>query len=114
MELNLREHQLTAIDELREGFKQGHKKQLLYAPTGYGKTEIAIYMMQATAQKYKRAAMILDRIVLVDQTSKRLDKYVIEHGVFQAIIGVTDRTNGCKSVRLRLSSVVMTSQRRTF
>ena len=85
MELNLREHQLTAIDELREGFKQGHKKQLLYAPTGYGKTEIAIYMMQATAQKYKRAAMILDRIVLVDQTSKRLDKYVIEHGVFQAI-----------------------------
>jgi len=84
MELNLREHQLSAIDALREGFRQGHKKQLLYAPTGYGKTEIAIYLMQATAQNYKRAAMVLDRIVLVDQTSKRLDKYNIEHGVFQA------------------------------
>ena len=84
MALELREHQLSAIEDLREGFKQGHKKQLLYAPTGYGKTEIAIYLMQATAQNYKRAAMVLDRIVLVDQTSKRLDKYEIEHGVFQA------------------------------
>lgn len=84
MSLQLREHQLTAIESLREGFKQGHNRQLLYAPTGYGKTEIAIYMMQATAQNYKRAAMVLDRIVLVDQTSKRLDKYDIEHGVFQA------------------------------
>ena len=84
MELELREHQIEVIEQLREGFRQGHRSQLLYAPTGFGKTEVAIYLMKATAEKYKRAAMVLDRIVLVDQTSLRLSKYHIKHGVFQA------------------------------
>lgn len=84
MELHLREHQSKVIDELREGFRQGHRSQLLYAPTGFGKTEVAIALMKATAEKYKRAAMVLDRIVLVDQTSMRLTKYGLSHGVMQA------------------------------
>ena len=82
--LELRPHQLSIIDKLREGFKSGHRHQLLYAPTGFGKTEVAIYLMQASANKEFRSAMILDRIVLVDQTSARLDKYSIDHGVHQA------------------------------
>jgi DNA repair protein RadD len=84
MELNLREHQLKVIDSLREGFKAGHRTQVLYAPTGFGKTEIAIYLMKATADKGYRAAMVLDRLVLVDQTSLRLSKYGLDHGVMQA------------------------------
>ena len=82
--LELREHQLSVIDKLRDGFKKGHRVQLLYAPTGFGKTEVAIYLMQASANKEFRSAMILDRIVLVDQTSARLEKYEINHGVHQA------------------------------
>jgi len=82
--LELREHQLSVIDKLREGLKEGHRAQLLYAPTGFGKTEVAIYLMQSSAQKEFRSAIILDRIVLVDQTSARLDKYQINHGVHQA------------------------------
>jgi len=82
--LELREHQLSVIDKLREGLKEGHRSQLLYAPTGFGKTEVAIYLMQSSANKEFRSAMILDRIVLVDQTSARLDKYEINHGVHQA------------------------------
>ena len=84
MELHLREHQSWVIDALRDGFKNGHRAQLLYAPTGFGKTEVAISLMKATADNYKRSAMILDRIVLVDQTSQRLERYNIEHGVYQA------------------------------
>ena len=84
MELELREHQLKVIDDLREGFKAGHRAQLLYAPTGFGKTEVAIYLMKATAEKYNRAAIVLDRLVLVDQTSMRLTKYGLKHGVYQA------------------------------
>ena len=84
MELELREHQLKVIDDLREGFRQGHRSQLLYAPTGFGKTEVAIYLMKATAEKFNRAAIVLDRLVLVDQTSMRLTKYGLKHGVFQA------------------------------
>jgi len=84
MELMLREHQTQVIDALREGFRQGHRTQLLYAPTGFGKTEVAIALMKATKDKYKRAAMVLDRLVLVDQTSMRLSKYQLSHGVFQS------------------------------
>jgi superfamily II DNA or RNA helicase len=40
--------------------------------------------MKATKDKYKRAAMVLDRLVLVDQTSMRLSKYQLSHGVFQS------------------------------
>ena len=68
MELVLREHQLGVVDALRQGFRDGHRTQLLYAPTGFGKTEVAIHLMKATAEKYNRAAMILDRIVSVSYT----------------------------------------------
>jgi superfamily II DNA or RNA helicase len=91
--LELREHQISVVDALREGFKRGHRSQLLYAPTGFGKTEVAIYLMKATAENYKRASMVLDRVVLVDQTSMRLTKYGIKHGVFQADHWMFDRHN---------------------
>lgn len=84
MELVLREHQTKVIEALREGFRQGHHTQLLYAPTGFGKTEVAIALMRATKEKWKRAAMVLDRLVLVDQTSLRLTKYNLPHGVYQS------------------------------
>jgi len=84
MELMLRGHQDEVIQKLRDGFRSGHRTQLLYAPTGFGKTEVAIYLMKATAEKYNKAAIVLDRLVLVDQTSDRLTKYGLDHGVFQS------------------------------
>ena len=65
MDLHLRDHQMQVIDKLREGFRKGHRAQLLYAPTGFGKTEVAIFLMKATTEKYNKAAIILDRLVLV-------------------------------------------------
>jgi len=84
MDLQLWDHQMEVIPKLRDGFASGHRVQLLYAPTGFGKTEVAMYLMKATAEKYNKAAIVLDRIVLVDQTSQRLDKYGLDHGVLQA------------------------------
>ena len=107
--MQLREHQMQVIDALREGFKQGHRSQLLYAPTGFGKTEVAIYLMKATGDNYKRAAMVLDRIVLVDQTSLRLSKYGIDHGVFQADHWKFDRLN-----RLQVCSAQTLERRNDF
>ena len=82
--LQLREHQLEVVDKVREGFANGHQCQLLYAPTGFGKTEVAMAIMNEIAQSFKRTAMVMDRRVLVDQTSLRLGKYEIKHGVMQA------------------------------
>lgn len=84
MELHLRDHQMEVIERLREGFREGHRSQLLYAPTGFGKTEVAIYLMKAALEKGSKAAIVLDRLVLVDQTSNRLARYGIDHGVYQS------------------------------
>jgi superfamily II DNA or RNA helicase len=82
--LALREHQLEVVEKLNEGFANGHTRQLLYAPTGFGKTEVAMAIMKAVADNYQKTAMVLDRIVLVNQTSMRLARYGIEHGVMQS------------------------------
>jgi len=82
--LSLRPHQAEVVEKLNQGFKDGHRSQLLYAPTGFGKTEVAMAMMVEEAKQYKNVAMVLDRIVLVNQTSSRLNNYKINHGVLQA------------------------------
>ena len=82
--LKLRDHQLEVVEKIRQGFSNGHRCQLLYAPTGFGKTEVAMAIMKAVSENYKKTAMVMDRIVLIDQTSARLDKYGIDHGVMQS------------------------------
>ena len=84
MSLNLRQYQSDIIANLRKGFASGRRSQILYAPTGAGKTEMAIALLEATKTKGNKAAMLLDRIVLCDQTSQRLQKYDIDHGVMQS------------------------------
>jgi len=81
--LELRPHQSSTIQKLREGFLKGHRAQMLYLPCGGGKTEIAVSMLDASQQKGKRNAMIVDLTLLCAQTSARLQKYDIDHGVIQ-------------------------------
>ena len=82
--LELRPLQVNALERLRDVMRAGHLRVMLYAPTGAGKTEMAIALMDATAKKGNRAAMVLDRVLLCDQTSARMEKYRIDHGVLQA------------------------------
>jgi DNA repair protein RadD len=84
MGLNLRGYQAETLEALRKGFAAGNRSMILYAPTGAGKTEMAIALLEATNAKGNKAAMLLDRIILCDQTSQRLEKYNIEHGVLQS------------------------------
>lgn len=82
--LDLRDYQQQSLEALRQGFAEGKRAQILYAPTGAGKTEMAIALLEATKKRGNRAAMLLDRIILCDQTSQRLERYQIDHGVMQA------------------------------
>ena len=82
-ELELFDYQEGILSLLRQGFIDGHRSQMLVAPTGAGKTEMAIALLQAAAERGNRAAMVLDRIVLCDQTSQRLQGYDIDHEVLQ-------------------------------
>ena len=80
----LRDYQIECVERLRDGVRAGHRKQVLMAPTGAGKTEIASYMLAEARAKLSRCLFIVDRVNLVDQTSERLDSYGIPHGVIQA------------------------------
>lgn len=81
--LSLRPKQVTTLDKLRTGFAEGHRAQMLYGPCGFGKTEVAVAMMAGAADKSRRSAMLLDLKLLCAQTSARLSKYEIDHGVIQ-------------------------------
>ena len=84
MNLLLRPHQIEVVDKINKNFDLGIGSQLLYAPTGFGKTEVAIFLMKQYASQNKRVAMMMDRIVLVNQSSARLSRYSIPHGVMQS------------------------------
>ncbi len=79
-----RDWQTRAISALREGFRQGHTRQILCAPVGGGKTMVALQLLHGALLKRKRATFVCDRTVLIEQTSRRADEYGLDHGVVQA------------------------------
>ena len=80
-----RAFQSQAIESLREGFRKGHRKQILVAATGSGKTYIALRIVNETLMKGRRALFVCDRTALINQTSERADAYGLSnHGVVQA------------------------------
>ena len=60
----LRDYQAEALEKLRDGMRQGLRRQMLCLGTGGGKTIIAAALMEAAASKGKRAAFVADRITL--------------------------------------------------
>lgn len=82
--LVLRDYQSAAIESARENIRKGHRRQILCAPTGAGKTIIALGLMKLAMEAGSRSAFITDRSALVDQTSQAMDLYGIDHGVMQA------------------------------
>jgi DNA repair protein RadD len=82
--VELRGYQTESIDRLRQGVRDGHRAQLLVAPTGSGKTVCAAYLMAEADRKMSRVAFVVDRVNLVDQTSAVLDRYGVAHGCVQA------------------------------
>lgn len=80
-----RAFQIDAHQQLRQGFRDGHKNQLIMAPTGAGKTYLGLRICNEAMQKGKKAVFLCDRTTLINQTSDVADKYGLkEHGVIQA------------------------------
>lgn len=83
-EIELRPYQAESVEQLRNGIRNGHRAQMLVAPTGAGKTMIATSMIRDANRKGTDTYFIVDRVQLVNQTSAMLDRYGIDHGVRQA------------------------------
>ena len=79
-----REYQGQSIEDLRVGFREKHKRQVLAAPTGAGKSVIMLEMIKKALEKGSRIAFICERRILVDQFSKHLDAHGIDHGVLMS------------------------------
>ncbi len=87
-DIDLRPYQLDAVEGLRVKIREGHKRLILVAPTGAGKTVIASHLLRQADQKGSYALFMVDRVALVNQTSETLDDYGIGHGIVQ---GINDR-----------------------
>ena len=82
--IELRDYQSNALDELRNGFLKGFRRQILCLPTGAGKTRLAAAMMTKVSATGKRCAFVADRRVLVEQTSRMLFDMDVPHGVIMS------------------------------
>jgi len=80
----LRPHQTAALDGLKHSLMTGHRRPLLQAPTGAGKTVIAAHIVAGALAKHKRIAFCVPSIGLVDQTFERFR----ENGIDPALMGV--------------------------
>lgn len=84
MRQTLRKYQIEAIAGLRRMAAAGHRKILLVAPTGSGKTTIIAELIHLSASRGSRIYFLAHRKELLDQCSARLDEWDVDHGVFQA------------------------------
>ena len=83
--LSLYPFQTEAIESLRVATRAGHHRIILCSPTGSGKTEMAIHLIQEAQRKGSRVTFVVDGISLAEQTSARLASYGIAHGYAQGL-----------------------------
>lgn len=88
--ISLYPHQEIAVEATRARMREGARRVILVAPTAFGKTECAAWIIQQSMGKGARAWFIVDRKPLIEQTSMRFASYGIDHGIIQADHPLTD------------------------
>lgn len=83
MALTLRPYQQDMIDRTRAAMRE-HKRVLLQAPTGAGKTAITVHMMSRAAEQGKKSVFLVHQNELLSQTSRALWAQHLEHGMIAA------------------------------
>lgn len=81
----LRPRQERAIEDIRQAVKEGHKRIIVQAPTGFGKTLTAAHLISNSTKKGKRPLFTCPAITLVNQTLRSFeDEGIQDIGVIQA------------------------------
>jgi superfamily II DNA or RNA helicase len=97
----LRDRQAQAIDDMRQAVKEGHKRIVIQAPCGFGKTILAAHLIASALDKGRRPLFTCPAISLIDQTYKSFQfEGIHDIGVMQAQHECTDRM-----ARVQLASV---------
>ena len=82
--MNLRGYQQQCIDDLRSAFAKKHRRVLLVAPTGAGKTVMFSYLTQKLTERGNRVLLLAHRDFLLDQIGGTLARFGIPHGFIAA------------------------------
>jgi DNA repair protein RadD len=82
--VELRDYQTEAVDRVRAAYRQQHRRVLLVAPTGAGKTVIFSHIAAGAARKGNRVLILAHRDVICDQISAELTKNELDHGLIMA------------------------------
>lgn len=91
MKFDLHPHQESALAMLRGSLATGHKRPLIQAPTGFGKTLLGAAIVEGALSKGKRLIFTVPSISLVDQTVERFgDQGITCVGVMQGQHPLTD------------------------
>ena len=81
----LREFQASAHESIRQAAREGHRKICVSAPTGSGKSILALNVIRETLGKGRTAMFLADRKTLIAQTSNvARDVGLGYHGIIQA------------------------------
>ena len=74
MTRTLHAHQELALAQLRESLRSGHRRPLIQAPTGSGKTVLAAAIVEGALAKGKRVIFTVPKLSLIDQTVERFNE----------------------------------------
>ena len=80
----LRDYQLRAIDDVTTAAAQGHRRIILVAPTGSGKTCIASRIISSAVANGNRVLFLAPTRELVAQTSDKLTEICVPHGIMMS------------------------------
>jgi DNA repair protein RadD len=82
--MTLRPDQLELIERTREAYRSGAYSVCMQAPTGFGKTTTAADIIARAVARGRRVVFAAHLDALIDDTSERLDRDGIVHGIVQA------------------------------
>lgn len=87
--MRLRDYQHKMLNDARQSLAR-HKRILLVGPTGCGKTNLALAMIQSALARGKRVLFLCHRRELVRQSSRRFWEAGVPHGMVMAGRAMTD------------------------
>lgn len=80
----LRPYQENDVGNIRRSFLDGNRAPLYVLPTGGGKTVVFNYIAINAASRAKTVLILVHRVELIRQTSKKLREQGIDHGIINA------------------------------
>ncbi len=105
----LRPHQVRALDMLKRSLLAGHRRVVLQAATGFGKTVVAAAIIEGARRKGNRVLFVVPALSLIDQSVASFKaEGIAEIGVMQGQHALTDWTQP-----IQVASVQTLARRQT-